>query len=288
MAANTSYGRSIGSPLPLNPTRERGWLDGFGNLFRNENATWWRTRRWLIHVAIWTVLLNGILISALWAPTPQPQAQPQNQAGPDTSDPRVLGSLLFVLIGGLATGTGAIIIMQGVILDEKKSGTAEWILSKPVSRSAFILSKFTANALATLLIAIALQGILAYLLMSARLGGLLSIGAFLAGLGLLALHLLFYLSLTLMLGTLVDGRGAVMAIPLGILFGAQLVAGFAPWLVPFMPWTLVMPLGQSDLALAAAAMLGQPLPTVVPIVATMVWIVLFIGVAVWRFKRDEF
>jgi hypothetical protein len=31
--------------LQINSVRERGWLDGFANLFRNENAAWWRTRR---------------------------------------------------------------------------------------------------------------------------------------------------------------------------------------------------------------------------------------------------
>ena len=156
--------------LQLNSTRERGWLDGFANLFRNENAAWWRTRRWIIHVVLWTVLVNGMLASVLWAPQPQTPAQAQEQAGPDTTNPLVLGTLLFVVVGGLATGTGAIILMQGTILDEKKSGTAEWILSKPVSRSAFIWSKLCANGLAALLIMIVLQGVIAYLLVSARLG----------------------------------------------------------------------------------------------------------------------
>ncbi len=272
---------------PLVSARERGWLDGFGNLFHNENAAWWRTRRWLIHVILWTVLLSGILASALWAPIP-PAPPQEGQTGPDTSDPRVLGTLLLVLVGGLATGTGAIIVMQGVILDEKKSGTAEWILSKPVSRSAFILSKFSANALSMLLIAVVLQGVFAYGLMSARVGQPLPLGPFLSGLGILALHVLFYLSLTLVLGTLFDGRGAVLGIPLGVLYGAQMVAGMVPGLVPFMPWTLTLPLGQSDVALAMTAMLGQPLTSTTPIVATALWCVIFVGVAVWRFGREEF
>ncbi len=62
------------SALQLNATRERGWLDGFANLFRNENAAWWHTRRWIIHVILWTVLVNGILASALWAPQPESAA----------------------------------------------------------------------------------------------------------------------------------------------------------------------------------------------------------------------
>ena len=134
--------------LQLDSARERGWLDGFANLFHNENAGWWRTRRWIIHVILWTVLINGMLASVLWAPRQQTPAQSQEQAGPDTTNPLVLGTLLFVVVGDLATGAGAIILMQGTTLDEKKYGTTEWILSKPVSRSAFIWSKLCANGLA--------------------------------------------------------------------------------------------------------------------------------------------
>jgi ABC-2 type transport system permease protein len=271
--------------LQLNTTRERGWLDGFANLFRNENAAWWRTRRWMIHVILWTVLVNGVLASVLWAPQPQ---TPAAQTGPDTSNPLVLGTLLFVIMGGLATATGAIILMQGAIIDEKKSGTAEWILSKPVSRSAFIWSKLCANGLAALLIMIVLQGVIAYLLVFARLGNAPPLVPFASGMALLGLHLLFYIALTLMLGTLFDGRGPVLGIPLALLFGAQMLMGLAPWLSQIMPWTIIIPAGQNSLALAMLAMQGQPLPTTTPIYATAIWIVIFVGVALWRFAREEF
>lgn len=273
------------SALQLDATRERGWLDGFANLFRNENAAWWHTRRWIIHVILWTVLVNGVLASVLWAP--QPPA-PAAQTGPDTTNPLVLGTLLFVIMGGLATATGAIILMQGTIIDEKKSGTAEWILSKPVSRSAFIWSKLCANGLAALVIMIVLQGVIAYLLVLARLGNAPPLGPFASGIALLGLHLLFYIALTLMLGTLFDGRGPVLGIPLALLFGAQMLMGLAPWLSQIMPWTIIIPAGQNGLALAMLAMQGQPLPTTTPIYATAIWIVIFVNVALWRFTREEF
>ena len=34
--------------------------------------------------------------------------------------------------------------------------------------------------------------------------------------------------------------------------------------------------------------LGKPLPTAVPIIATALWWVLFVGVAIWRMRREEF
>ena len=41
-------------------------------------------------------------------------------------------------------------------------------------------------------------------------------------------------------------------------------------------------------ALAAYLVAGQPLPTVMPIIATAAWCVLFVLVGMWRFRREEF
>jgi ABC-type Na+ efflux pump permease subunit len=42
---------------------------------------------------------------------------------------------------GWMAAFGVIILTQSDIVEEKLSGTAEWVLSSPLSRSAFILSK---------------------------------------------------------------------------------------------------------------------------------------------------
>jgi len=286
MAANPAYAQANVTPQQLNATPERRWLAGFLNLFRNENAMWWRTRRWLINVILWTLLVNGVMASALYAPIDS--SEPPPSAGEvDPSNPLVLAPVLLLVVGGLTTSIGAIIIMQGAVIDEKTSGTAEWILSKPISRAAFILAKWLSNGLAALLIMIVLQGVIVYLVISARVGSALPVGHFVTAISLLGLHLLFYLSLTLMLGTLFDGRGAVLGIPLGLVLGAQLFLMAAPWLAEIMPWVLVIPPNGPD-SLATLAMAGQPLPTVTPIIATVAWIVVFVVVSVWRFGREEF
>ncbi len=109
----------------------------------------------------------------------------------------------------------------------------------------------------------------------------------LAGLGLITLLLMFYLSLTLMLGTLFRSRGPVIGIPMVLVFGNQL-AGLLPWLKMVMPWNLVMDLGPDQPALAVMLVQGQALPTVTPIIGTAVLTVVFIAVALWRFEREEF
>jgi ABC-2 type transport system permease protein len=265
--------------IALQSVNTQSWRMGFANLFRKENDGWWRTRTWLIHSVIWLLLINGILLAVLKAPVPAEVA---------SNTPPESGSMIFVVMGGLMTGLGIIIVMQGAILDEKKSGTAAWVLSKPLSRTSFILAKLVANSLAAVLIMIVLQGVVAYGLLSAFDKNPPALLPFLAAQGLMALHLLFYLTLTLMLGTLFNERGVILGIPIGLLFGAQFLMQLAPALASIMPWTLVIPSSGGSLALTHMVMLGLPLPTIMPIIATIAWIVLFVGVALWRFGREEF
>ena len=127
---------------------ERGWRMGFANLLRKENRDWWRTRRWWISTIVWLLLINGIAYGMLWTPMPDPSAPnpmtaPTVMLPPEAAVTGALGNLVIMV--GLFTPIGAIIAMQGSIIDEKKSGTAAWIMSKPVSRTAFIVSKLLAN-----------------------------------------------------------------------------------------------------------------------------------------------
>ncbi len=278
MAANNAF----------QPVDEHGWRAGFANLFRKESRDWWGTRTWWTRILVWGLILNGLLAMVLFAAPPD-AGQAAAQAGriPEAKD--VSGLTLFFVIAGLALSIGTIILAQDEIIDEKKQGTAAWILSKPVSRTAFILSKLLANALSILIIMVLVQGALAFVQVSIARGSLLPIGPFLGALGLLFLNLMFYLTLVLMLGTLFTKRGGVLGIPMAILLGYQLIIGIAPSLGEIMPWALTMPLGQtagSSLALALA--LGLPLPSVTPIIATAAWCVVFTVMAVWRFNRDEF
>ncbi|HEY4722873.1 MAG TPA: ABC transporter permease subunit, partial [Anaerolineae bacterium] len=206
---------------------------------------------------------------------------------PEAKD--VAGLSVFFIIAGIALSIGTVILGQDEIIDEKKQGTAAWILSKPVSRTAFVLAKLLANAFSILIVMVLLQGALAFVQVSIVRGSLWSIGPFLGGLGLLFLDLMFYLTLTIMLGTLFNGRGAVIGIPMAIGFGWQFLLGLAPFLGEIMPWALTMPITQKvDSSLAMAVVTGHPLPSVTPIIATAIWCVVFTVVAVWRFNRDEF
>jgi hypothetical protein len=54
-----------------------------------------------------------------------------------------------------------------------------------------------------------------------------------------------------------------------------------------MPWILTFPVGDKTPLVGYVAN-GEPLPTLVPIIATVLWCVLFVAVAIWRIRREEF
>lgn len=266
---------------------EHGWRTGFANLFRKESRDWWGTRSWLVQTLIWTAILNGLLATLLFAVPPE-ASQASAPTGMAAQPKDVTALMVFFIMAGISLSIGTIILGQDEIIDEKKQGTAAWILSKPVSREAFILSKLLANALNLLVVMVLIQGGLAYLIFALT-GNLLPIGPFVGALGLVFLNLMFYLTLTIMLGALFKERGGVIGIPMVFLFGYQIIYGILPFLGEIMPWALTTPLDErSGASLALALVLGQPLPSVTPIIATAVWCVVFTGVAVWRFNRDEF
>ena len=289
----------------LQSVKEYGRFAGFANLMHKENHTWWGTHTWWVQSLVWLLLLNGIVALLLWVvpatiPTkslPPDMTQEQREAVEkfqetleefqETKD--IIALQAFFSLAGIATAIGVAIIGHGVIIGEKQSGTAAWILSKPVSRPMFILSKFTALSINTLIILIGLQSLILYLQIALVRENFLPLLSFLGGIGMLAMHLLFYLSLTLMLGTLFNNRKLVLGIPLVIVFASSIpsLINTIPWLAKIMPWALTAStnLGTS---LALALVQQQPLPSLIPIVATALWVVLFIAVAIWRFAREDF
>ncbi len=276
----------------LIPAKDLGWLNGFGNVFRKENHAWWGTWQWLVQILIWLAIVNGMLAMVTLAAPRIEAAQARQEVSEreaaiamETLEQTAL--MVFFVFCGLAPTVGVVILAQDALLGEKQSGTAAWVLSKPVSRYAFLLSKLLADTAGILFTMVIVQGIVAYWIIKVGTETSLSIGNFVAALGLVALMLLFYLSLTYMLGTLLPKRGAVIGIPMVLVFGNNLT-GLLPWLGKVMPWNLVMDLGPDAPSLAVALAQGQPLPTTTPIIGTLVMSVVFILVALWRFQQEEF
>jgi hypothetical protein len=111
----------------------------------------------------------------------------------------------------------------------------------------------------------------------------LALMPFLAGMAIAALAQLFHLTLTLMLGTFNNSRGTIAGIGIGFIMTGLLLKGFIPFQVLIVtPWPLP--------DVAAGLALGTDLPStwLVPVLATVFWIVAMTVAALWRFGREEF
>ncbi|MCJ7583812.1 MAG: ABC transporter permease [Anaerolineales bacterium] len=252
---------------------ERGWRRGLSNLIDNEFARWWKTRMWWIQSLIWVGMIGFMLSTMLFG-------------APDFNLED--GLMIYAVFAGIFPAVAVVIIMQGVLVGEKKDGTAAWVLSKPAARPAFILSKVVANSLGVLVTMVVLPGVVAYVLFFIRTKAGLDPLSFLAALGVIFLNHLFYLTLTLMLGAFFNSRGPVIGIGLAFLFMQQYLIGLLSVLRHVLPWTLVVPLNNETEAVVPALLSGQPIYSYIPIVAVVVECILFVLIGLWRFNREEF
>lgn len=139
----------------------------------------------------------------------------------------------------------AILLGMGAVAGEKEQGTAAMILSKPLPRWAFILSKFTAQT-TIYLAGFALAGVGAYAY-TAWLFEALPVGPFFLATFLLLVWLLIFAAVTLTASTLASSTGAAAGLALG---GAivLLLAGSFPVVGAFAPGALLVWATQAPLA----------------------------------------
>jgi len=282
----------MASNVALHPTRNHRWFSGFGNIFAKENHQWWGTRKWLIQVAVWLVLINGFVLfmSVILPNLPKYKQGLQELSASEAALVKAefaKQSLnMFFIFSGLVAGAGVVVFAQDALIGEKRSGTAAWMLSKPVSRTAFLLAKLAADAIGIVVTIVIVQGAIGYFVLRAATGISFQVPNFLAAMGLVAMVLIFLLSLTYMLGSLSDSRGLVVGIPLLLITLTQ-YQNMVPVLAKFMPWNLVVQMRYSD-SMAILLAKGEPLTLITPIIGTAVMTMLFIVVAAWRINREEF
>jgi ABC-2 type transport system permease protein len=253
---------------------ERGWNRGLNTMLRSGLARWFKTRMWWIQCLIWGSLIGLLLAAIAFNPEPPPSED-------------LL--MLFTVFAGLFPAVGVVIIMQDALVGEKREGTAAWVLSKPLTRPSFVLSKIIANSAGILVTMVVVPCIIAYAIITFSQKASLNPLGFIESMGVIFISHFFFLALTLMLGTFFDSRGPVIGIPLGILFMQQNIIGFIPALGYVLPWNLVVPIGSST-PLVLSLMLKIPVPPnqLITLAAVVIESILFISIGLWRFNREEF
>ncbi len=256
---------------------ERGWRRGLGNLMKGQFSGWFQSSKWWRHALIWLAAVNLILLFA----TIGMSGEAENEAGDSPL-------MLYGVFGGMFVAIGVMIIMQAVIVGEKKSGTAAWVMSKPVTRTSFLVSRLIGSTLGILVTAVLLPGLIAYITLSVfGTEGWLSPLNFLAGVAVLAVSAFFWLTLTLMSGTFFDSVAGVIAVPM--------VTFFAMWFLP-MYITPLIHVSQvilfvgpgDDLSVSLSLFNGEAPFSWIPLISSILFSIVFIAVAIWRFNRQEF
>lgn len=266
---------------------ERGWRRGMGNLLSGELSSWFKTTRWLKQILLWFLIVNLILFfTTIGLADATKEALAAGEPIPAVDTP-----MLYGVFGGMFVAFGVMVMMQRVIIGEKRDGTAAWVLSKPVTRTAFVVSRLVGNMLGILLTAVLVPGVIAYLTIGifTPLGWLPPLN-FLAGLAVVALSAFFWLTLTLMMGTIYEKSAGVIAIPMGLFFAMWLVPSILTPLMYITPVILTVGPGDSDgfQGVSTSLMMGESPFSWIPVISAVIFSAIFITVAIRRFNRQEF
>jgi ABC-2 type transport system permease protein len=170
----------------------------------------------------------------------------------------------------------AIVLTMGLVAQEIERGTAAMLLVKPVKRGAVILSKWLAGVI-SILFGLLLAGI-GFAFYTLVLFGGFSLPNFLLLNGLMALFIIFYMTIALLASTLARSQGIAAAIAFGALL-LLLIFDSLPVIGDYLPGELLNWGGRLFTPTAQSAWPA--------LLASVGLIALFLGVAIFRFSREE-
>jgi ABC-2 type transport system permease protein len=252
-------------------------MNGFGVLLRKELLEQWRTWRLLVVGIIFAIFGIGSPVLARYTPELIKSLAGDQYTGliptPTIADAIIQFQKNLGQTGILA----AILLAMGSVAVEKERGTAAMLLTKPLSRGAFLGAKLAAIA-TTLLVSTLVAGVGAYaytaLLFSAP-----PLAGYAVMCVLLFLSLVAYGSLTFLGSTLTRSSMAAAGIGIGamvVLIAISALPGIGPW----TPGHLANP----GMALA----LGEPANDLLPpLITTVALIAAAYGAAWLSFRRQE-
>ena len=255
-------------------TSGSGWSRGLDTMLQSGLARWFKTRSWWTNCLIWGGLAGGITSAVAFNSEPPPFAD-------------LL--LIYMVFVGLFPVVGIVILMQDALVGEKSEGTAAWVLSKPVTRQAFLISKVIANSVGVLATMVIVPCLIGYIIISIAHKSMVDPMGYLGAMLVVFINDFYFLSLTLMLGSFFSNRAPVIGIPLAVLFLQQNLINFLPFLRFVFPWNLVVPIGNTT-PLVYSLMLRQPVQQghLILLGIILVQEILFISLSLWRFNREEF
>jgi ABC-2 type transport system permease protein len=175
----------------------------------------------------------------------------------------------IIMIALVITGAGS-------VSGERSAGTAILVLTKPLSRAAFILAKVVSQQM--LLVGSTIVGVLVTVGVTAALFDQLPVGALIAATAIWLAFALFFAGVMVLCSVLFQARGAAAGAGLGFLFVVLILSAWEP----VSRWTFAGLPGAS-----AGALGGRPVFVVWPLVTALVALVAAVAAAVGIFAKKE-
>lgn len=254
-------------------------MDGFSVFLRKELREMVRSNRLLVVAAVF--LLLGIISPVTAKYTPEllkALGTGQNGVQITFPTPTVADAIAQYLKNVAGTGIFvAILLPMGMVAREKERGTAAFVLTKPVSRAAFLGAKLVA-LVALLGIGVLIAAVATYIY-TAILFEPVALGGFIGCTALILLSLVVYGLLTFLGSTIANSQLPAVGIGLAAWVLISLI-GISPTAAQYTPGGLLEPAG----ALARGATADHLLLSVV---ANIVLCALLMTLAWLAFRRQE-
>ncbi|MFX0209493.1 MAG: ABC transporter permease [Candidatus Hodarchaeota archaeon] len=247
------------------------WNQGFNNLFRAELSRWFKKNVFLVRLLLWCGLSNGMAI-LIWLQAPTAGTEPV---------------FVFGIFAGLTSSIGITIIMQESIVGEIKSGAASWILSKPITRKSYIFAKWIGNAIGAIISMILAPTLIFYVLYLLFTGELLNFDMFLPVIAVLSINMVFFLTLTLMMGSFQQNSSLVIGVPIAFYLLQQILFIFTNSLVDIVPWGLTNPLSDGTPSIVVSLILGIQPFSLLPIIITSLYVISFLILTMINMQKQD-
>lgn len=251
-------------------------MNGFAALMRKDLLEQWRTFR--LPAMGLVFLLFGLMSPLLAKYSPEIVEQFAGDIEISFPTPTSKEAIDQIIRNLAQTGPiAAILLGMGVIATEKQRGTAALILTKPVTRSAFIVAKFLA-LMATLGTGV-LLGCLAGYVYTAILFEAPAVGGYALFTFLILLSITVYAAITFLSSTALNSPLAAAGVGLAALVTTVAIAAL-PGIGEFMPVGLYAP--ARDLALS------RPSENVLlPVIVNLIVVTLALTLAWLSFRRQS-
>jgi ABC-2 type transport system permease protein len=242
-------------------------LLGLGNLVRKDLSEWLHGKRpWVVLGVTTSVFVLAAANARIteWAARSLP-------ADPGDGPAKVLSVLpldnVLFAIGTQFIVLAAIFATMSLLLAERDSGTLAWTISKPVSRTSVLVSKWLTSTLILWVAAVVIPLAFTTAIVTVLYG--LPDPAVVIALGVTLITVpAFFVAVALTAATFVPSQAAVGAIGVAVFVAPQIVGGIVPALTPFFPGSIF------DWAVGIST--GDPASVVTPVAWLVGLAVLFV------------